>query len=126
MKIKSFFGYGAAAAVAMFLVLLSAGIDQAHAKTFPVLSSPAGAHDEGHNAEGIKHYNKEHWKKAADHFRGAIDADPKLAEAHYNLALSLDKMRQHGAATRSFANALKLGKDNADISGSSILQAHLR
>ncbi|HIE65533.1 MAG: hypothetical protein ABGX83_10275 [Nitrospira sp.] len=126
MKIKSFFGVSAAAAVAIFLVLLSAGLDQAHAKTSPALASPAGAGDEGHNAEGIKHYNKEHWKKAANHFRGAIDADPKLAEAHYNLALSLDKMRMHGPATKSFATALKLGKGNPDISGSSILKAHLR
>lgn len=126
MKIKSFFGVGAAAAVAMLLVLLTAGFEPANAKTFPALAAPAGAGDEGHNAEGIKHYNKEHWKKAADHFRGAINSDPNLAEAHYNLALSLDKMRQHGPATKSFAKALKLGKDNPAISGSKILQAHLR
>ncbi|MFQ5580492.1 MAG: tetratricopeptide repeat protein [Nitrospiria bacterium] len=126
MKRKTCIGFGAVAAVSMFLILLSAGFDQAHAKTAPALASPAGARDDGHNAEGIKHYNKGHWKKAADHFRGAINSDPDLAEAHYNLALALDKMGQHGPATRSFAKALKLGKDNPDISGSGILKAHLR
>jgi len=126
MKIKSFFGYGSAAAVVMLLVFLTAGLKTADAKTSPALASPAGAKDEGHNAEGIKHYNKGDWGKAEEHFREAVKTDPKLAEAHYNLALALDKLKRHGPATKFFASALKLAPNNSDIAGSKILKAHLR
>ena len=43
------------------------------------------------NSEGIEHYNQEHWDVALGHFVKAVEADPASAEAHYNLALALDK-----------------------------------
>ncbi len=125
MKGKSFSRYGLAAIATVFIVLLAAGLNPVSAKTFSALEAPAGAGDEGHNAEGIKHYNKGHWGKAEQHFRGAVKADPKLAEAHYNLALSLDKLGNHGEATKYFGSAFKLAPDNPSIAGSKILKGHL-
>jgi len=125
MKGKSFSRYGLAVLATIFIVLLGAGLNPVSAKTFSVLEAPAGAGDEGHNAEGIKHYNKGHWEKAEQHFRGAVKADPKLAEAHYNLALSLDKLGNHREATTYFGSAFKLAPDNPSIAGSKILKGHL-
>lgn len=122
MKGKNFHRYGIAVIATMFMVLLTAGLNPVSAKA---LEAPAGASDEGHNAEGIKHYNKGHWEKAEQHFRGAVKADPKLAEAHYNLAISLDKMGNHRAATKYFGSAFKLAPDNPSIAGSKILKDHL-
>ena len=61
------------------------------------------------NNEGVGHYKEGHWKTSAKHFREAIAAGPKLAEAHYNLALTLDKLGDHGGATNHFREALGLG-----------------
>ncbi|GJL64995.1 MAG: hypothetical protein NPIRA04_36490 [Nitrospirales bacterium] len=95
-------------------------------KAVPPLQTVAESGAAGHNTEGIKHYNKGHWEKAHDHFMEAVEADPKSAEAHYNLALALDNMGDHKAATQHFQDAFDLGKDNPDIQNSGILKAHLK
>jgi Flp pilus assembly protein TadD len=90
------------------------------------LSAPAGSAGEAANAEGIKHYDREHWDVAEKHFREAVAADEKLAEAHYNLALALDSQDRHKEATEEFDRALKLAPDNASIAESGILKGHLK
>ncbi len=125
MKGNNTLRYSVAVIAMMFIILLIAGLGPVSAKTFSVLEAPAGANDEGHNAEGISHYNKGHWEKAERHFRGAVKSAPKLAEAHYNLALSLDKLGNHREATKYFGSAFKLAPDNPDIAGSKILKDHL-
>ena len=52
-------------------------------------------------------------------------ADANLAEAHYNLALSLDKMGKHEDATGSFKKAAELAPTNPAIKDSPILKKHL-
>ncbi len=77
------------------------------------------------NNEGVGHYKEGHWKTSLKHFEEAVAAGPKLAEAHYNMALTLDKMGDHGGATKHFGEALKLAPDNPKITDSKILKAHL-
>jgi len=77
------------------------------------------------NNEGVGHYKEGHWEISAKHFREAIAAGPKLAEAHYNLALTLDKVGDHGGATQHFGEALELAPDNPKIKDSKILKEHL-
>jgi len=77
------------------------------------------------NNEGVGHYKEGHWKTSAKHFREAITAGPQLAEAHYNLALALDKLGDHGGATQHFREALDLAPDNPKIKDSKILKEHL-
>ncbi len=79
-----------------------------------------------HNGEGITHYNLGHWKVAHGHFKEAVEGNSDAAEAHYNLALTLDKMGQHGSAAKHFKHAQDLGKDNSEIQNSGILKAHVK
>ena len=77
------------------------------------------------NSEGVAHFKEGHWDVAEKHFHAAIAANENLAEAHYNLALALDKLGNHGDATAHFGKALELAPDNVKISESDILKKHL-
>ena len=95
-------------------------------KTAPALKTTASSKAETPNNEGIEHYNQEHWDVAKKHFTEAVKADPSSAEAHYNLALALDKSGDHKTAIDHFHKAKELGKENPDIQQSEILNAHLQ
>ena len=88
--------------------------------------TPSGSMAGEHNREGIEHYNQGHWGVAMAHFMEAVKADPKSAEAHYNLALTMDKIEEHKTATEHFKHAFELGKDNTKIQNSDILKNHLK
>ena len=89
------------------------------------LMAPASSPGRADNDEGVGHYKQAHWDVAADWFKKAIKADPNLAEAHYNLALSLDKMGKHEDATASFKKASEQAPTNPAIKDSPILKKHL-
>jgi Flp pilus assembly protein TadD len=91
----------------------------------PLKTAP-GSKAEMHNNEGIEHFTQGHWDVAKKHFTEAAKEDPKSAEAHYNLALTLDKAGDHKGATEHFKTAYDLGKDNHDIQESGVLKAHLK
>jgi Tfp pilus assembly protein PilF len=100
-------------AVASSLVILQ----YACAATNPPLSAPpdsnvTAAH---HNSNGIVHYEMEHWSIAKDHFAAAIEADPNLAEAHFNLGLALSKLDLQSEATAHFKRAAELAPANSAI-----------
>lgn len=117
----------AALGLALSVVMAGASIGSADmGKTAPALKSAVGSPADSHNAQGIEHYNKGHWDVAQKHFTEAATADPKSAEAHYNLALALDKAGDHKSATEHFKTAHELGKDNPEIQNSGILKAHLK
>jgi Tfp pilus assembly protein PilF len=90
------------------------------------LRAMAGSKAEQHITEGIEHYGKGHWDVAKKHFTEAAKADPESAEAHYDVALVLDKMGDHGGATEHFKKAYELGKSNPQIQDSDILKKHLK
>lgn len=106
--------------------VLAGGTVWAEMKAAPALKTAPGSKAESHNHEGIEHYNQGHWDVAKRHFLEATKADPDSAEAHYNLALALDKSGDHKGATEHFKTAYDLGKDNAEIQNSGILKAHLK
>jgi len=116
-------GIKIAGILGMFFLLLTANLVQAGAAK--PLDAPADAAGAGHNAEGIKHFNMGMWDNAELHFKGAVKENDKLAEAHYNLALALDKLGNHKDATKHFAEANKLGASNPAIANSEILKKHL-
>ena len=89
-----------------------------------VLQAASESPGQAENASGIDHFNQGHWDVAEGHFKKAIEADPNLAEAHYNLAVALDKMGNHGDATTSFHKAAELAPDNPAIAESAILKQH--
>jgi Tfp pilus assembly protein PilF len=90
------------------------------------LQAAAGSKAETHIAAGIEHYGKGHWDVAKKHFSEAEKADPQSAEAHYDLALALDKSGDHKGAAEHFQRAQSLGKDNVAIQQSEILKKHLK
>ena len=89
------------------------------------LMAPTGSPGRADNDEGVSHYKQGHGDVASDWFKKAIKADPTLAEAHYNLALSLDKMGKHEDATASFKKAAELAPANPAIKDAPILKKHL-
>lgn len=89
------------------------------------LSAPAGSAGRMENDEGIGHYQQSHWDVAESHFRKAVQTDPNLAEAHFNLALALDKMGKHEDAKAEFKKAADLASNKPEIKDSPILKQHL-
>jgi Tfp pilus assembly protein PilF len=89
------------------------------------LMAPAASPGRAVNDEGVGHYKQGHWDVASEGFKKAIKADSNLAEAHYNLALSLDKMGKHEDATTSFKKAAELAPTNPAIKDSAILKKHI-
>lgn len=89
------------------------------------LMAIAGVAGAAENEEGVNHFQQGHWDVAQEHFAKAIAANADLPEAHYNLALALDKLGNHGDATNHFKKALQLAPADPMIAGSQILQAHV-
>ncbi|MDF0644739.1 MAG: tetratricopeptide repeat protein [Nitrospira sp.] len=90
------------------------------------LKAAAGSKGETHVAEGIMHYEKGHMDEAKKHFTAAAQADPQSTEAHYDVALVLDKTGDHKGAIEHFKKAQELGKNNPDIQNSEILKKHVK
>ena len=112
----------------LVVILSLSALLGAGATSGPLLATPPGA-DPGaakHNAEGIEHYNLGHWDVAKEHFEAAVNADPKLAEAHYNLALAFHKLGAHAEATAHFKKAAELAPSNTAITDSSAYGSHVR
>ncbi len=78
------------------------------------------------NDEGISHFVQSHWDTAAGFFKEAVEADPNLAEAHFNLALSLHKAGKHGDASKHFKKAKELASGNSKIADNKILKDHVK
>ena len=92
----------------------------------PALKAASGSKAEAHLKEGIEHYDQGHFDVALKHFTAGAKEDPQSAEAHYDVALALDKLGDHKAATEHFKKAAELGKNNPEIENSGILKAHLK
>jgi len=115
-------GYTGMAVMALMIVASSG---QPALAANPALETAPGSAAKMHNDAGINHYNQGHMDVAEKHFREAVEADPKSAEAHYNLALTLDAQGKHKDAVGEFKKALDLGSNNPAIANSAILKKHL-
>lgn len=94
------------------------------AATVAALAAPESSAGRAENKEGVTHAQAGHWDVAEGHFRKALEADPKLAEAQFNLGLSLSKQDKHDEATTAFKKAAELAPDNTMITESPILKEH--
>lgn len=108
-------------AFCLFWVLASCATPTGPLATLP-MGSPEEAQD---NLGGIKDYNNGRWEEARKHFESAIQADPNLPEAHFNLALVLHKLGKHDEAKQHFKTAGELAPQDEVIVKSSIYRNHL-
>lgn len=122
-----------AAAIGLVAAALASGCGPPAQNDNPVLAlalrAPADYANRaaaGKNDDGVDHFMREHWRKAAADFERALAEDPNFAVAHFNLGLSLDQLGQHAAAAEHFRAAAALAPDDARIAGSETLQRHLR
>ena len=92
------------------------------------LALPEGSNPEAntHNEEGILHYKEGHFDVALKHFREAGKIQSEPGEIHFNEALALDKLGDHGSATEHFKIAQQNANGNALILESEILLAHVQ
>ena len=79
-----------------------------------------------HNNEGILHYKEGHFDIALKHFREAGEIQSGIGEIHFNEALALDKLGDHGDASKHFKVAQENANGNALILESKILLAHIQ
>ena len=109
------------------LVLISLPLT-AMAKEGP-MELPAGSNAgaDMHNKAGIKHWGMGHADEALKHFKEAAAEDSSIAEIHFNEAVALDALGDHGAATMHFKVAKKLAtaSGNKKILSSPILNGHV-
>ncbi len=59
-------------------------------------------------AEGNRLFREGRWEGARQQFQAAVDAQPDLAEAHYNLALAMDFMGDGAGAKPHYITAANL------------------
>ena len=84
----------------------------------------AGSPGQSANDEGISQYKKGRMEAAIEGFQRAAKADPKSAEAQYNLGLSFDQMGKHDEAAAAFKQATALAPTNLIIKDSAIAKKH--
>lgn len=100
-------------------VLLLAGMVTACAASRPVppsqvLAAPATTSEKAapYMAEGARHFLAGDWNRASKAFQQALVAQPELAEAHYNLAVSLDHEGETTEAKKHYILAANLAPGN--------------
>ena len=79
-----------------------------------------------HNDEGILHYKEGRFDIALKHFREAGKIQSEIGEIHFNEALALDKLGDHGDAAKHFKVAQENANGNTLILESKILLAHIQ
>jgi len=94
----------------------------------PALMSPSemsNATASQKNNEGVDHLSQGHYDVAEPLFREAIAAQDNFAEAHFNLAVTLDGKGDHPGATAEFTKAKELGGSNPKIGENDLLKKHV-
>jgi Flp pilus assembly protein TadD len=74
--------------------------------------------------EGNRLFAARQWEQAKAQYEAAINAQPSLAEAHYNLALVIDILGDGAAARRHYIEAANLAPGHKVIWDSPPLRRH--
>lgn len=96
-------------------IMVDSGCQSAPKQT--LLPAPPGTNASAvhHNAEGIHAYQHGQWDNAKQHFETAIAAWPELAEAHYNLGMTLYRLGAVREGDTHFIKAANLAPGNKII-----------
>jgi len=92
----------------------------------PTLHAPVGSVPEAMKAvaEGNQLFATGRWEQAKTLYESAIKVQPSLAEAHYNLALTLDRMGDREHAKPHYMEAANLAPGHAVIWNSPVLRRY--
>jgi len=103
--------------MSMFLLFLGACAGHEHKHHEGVLPPPAASHSAGVKAlvEGNKLFADHRWTATMKKYQEAIQADPSLAEAHYNLAVTLDQQGRFSESRPHYFKAANLAPGNKVI-----------
>jgi Tfp pilus assembly protein PilF len=90
------------------------------------LRPPAGTSPQATAAveEGNRLFASQQWEAAKVQYEAAINAQPTLAEAHYNLAMSLEKLGDKAAAKKHYIEAADLAPGHKVIWNAPPLRRH--
>lgn len=89
-----------------------------------LLVAPATSLARSDNDEGVQHGQQGHWDAAEKAFRKALETDDNLAEAQFNLGITLDKLGKHDDAVKALKKAAALAPTNRLITESEIVKKH--
>lgn len=94
-----------------------AGPEKKDPKAVLTLQAPSGAPAAAVTAveEGNKLFAQGQWEPAKAQYEAAIKVQPELAEAHYDLALTLDRLGNKKEATAHYKEAANLAPGNQVI-----------
>lgn len=109
-------GFRELVVVAVLTVPLSA----CASKVTPQLLTAPSMSSEGaqtNNAGGIRAYQEGNMNQARQHFEAAITVEPALAEAHYNLGMTLYRLGRVRDGDHHFIQAANLAPGNKTIWG---------
>jgi len=106
--------------VAWFLLVVIAGCashDDHHHHEEQTLRPPANADSVAAQAvlEGNRLFADHQWTAAIKQYKKAVQAQPSLAEAHYNLALTLDQQGRFSESRPHYMKAAELAPGNKVI-----------
>ena len=92
----------------------------------PTLTAPFGTKPTALAAmqEGDRLFASGRWGAAKDQYESALKAQPDLAEAHYNLALTLDRMGNRQEARPHYMEAANLAPGHPIIWNSPVLRRY--
>ncbi len=111
---------------AVLLIVIVPGGCAAGPEPERVLPAPAGTRPAALKAisEGNDLFEQDQWAAAKARYEAAIAADPTVAEAHYNLALALDRLGKQKLARKHYLEAANYAPGHKKIWNSRPLRRH--
>lgn len=103
--------------VCALIILVMTGCTSDKPAPFMVLDPPPHTvtQVQTYLTEGNRLFREGRWEGAKQQFQAAIQEQPDLAEAHYNLALAMDHMGDQDGAKPHFIKAANLAPGNKVI-----------
>ena len=104
-------------AIAMLMTILMAGCATDGQAPMETLRAPAGTTPSLSEAmeRGNSQFAVQDWSGAKETYAAIIRTEPSLAEAHYNLALTLDRLGDKAEARKHYVQAANLAPGNKVI-----------